>query len=374
MRSKSQTSISRSSKRCGAISEPTIRITIGLTISSRPSGPERRSWTAGRARRMRLVFVCWPFEDQGSSLVIQGYSEAARALGHEVAVYACPYDKIPLNYSLAVGQADAIVFLFEWTTRQYYGDRLDLARLVGQVPRARRVVIDGDGNYNDVLAVDGDVNHEDVAASHRWREVCDSLSDKICQPTLHPLRRTVRPFLFYAYNPAWEEPLAFTAKEFAMLYVGHSKYRWRPMERVLRAIEPARAEVGRIGVVGHGWDATPPWATKMQIEGVYCTDTAYLRRLGLEVLPAVPFQDVIAWMSKAVFNPLLVLDESHVQEIYGPEALELRLPDNDPEEKIVDLVRRPAYYADIVTRMRRHLSEKHSHTARLQQLVEIIEC
>ncbi len=245
---------------------------------------------------MRLVFVCWPFEDQGSSLVIQGYSEAARALGHEVAVYACPYDKIPLNYSLAVGQADAIVFLFEWTTRQYYGDRLDLARLVGQVPRARRVVID------------------------------------------------VRPFLFYAYNPAWEEPLAFTAKEFAMLYVGHSKYRWRPMERVLRAIEPARAEVGRIGVVGHGWDATPPWATKMQIEGVYCTDTAYLRRLGLEVLPAVPFQDVIAWMSKAVFNPVLVrpsfghmrlvtprlfetpaagtlplfvLDESHVQEIYG---------------------------------------------------------
>ncbi|HYR97568.1 MAG TPA: glycosyltransferase [Gemmatimonadales bacterium] len=350
---------------------------------------------------MRLVFVCWPFEDQGSSLVIQGYSEAARALGHEVAVYACPYDKIPLNYSLAVGQADAIVFLFEWTTRQYYGDRLDLARLVGQVPRARRVVIDGDGNYNDVLAVDGDVNHEDVAASHRWREVCDSLSDKICQPTLHPLRRTVRPFLFYAYNPAWEEPLAFTAKEFAMLYVGHSKYRWRPMERVLRAIEPARAEVGRIGVVGHGWDATPPWATKMQIEGVYCTDTAYLRRLGLEVLPAVPFQDVIAWMSKAVFNPVLVrpsfghmrlvtprlfetpaagtlplfvLDESHVQEIYGPEALELRLPDKDPEEKIVDLVRRPAYYADIVTRMRRHLSEKHSHTARLQQLVEIIEC
>ena len=75
---------------------------------------------------MRLVFVCWPFEDQGSSLVVRGYSEAARALGHEVAVYACPYDKIPLNYSLAVGSADAVVFLFEWTTRQYYGDRLDL--------------------------------------------------------------------------------------------------------------------------------------------------------------------------------------------------------------------------------------------------------
>src|SRR5260370_27356557 len=77
------------------------------------------------------------------------------------------------------------------------------------------------------------------------------------------------------------------------------------MEGVLRAIEPARAEVGRIGVVGHGWEATPPWATRMQIEGVDYTDTAYLRRLGLEVLPAVPFQDVIAWLSKAVFHPVL---------------------------------------------------------------------
>jgi hypothetical protein len=46
---------------------------------------------------MRLIFVCWPFEDQGSGNVIQGYTEAARALGHDVTVYACPYDKIPLN-------------------------------------------------------------------------------------------------------------------------------------------------------------------------------------------------------------------------------------------------------------------------------------
>src|SRR5262249_4176444 len=147
-------------------------------------------------RPIRLVFVCWPFEDQGSSLVIQGYSEAARALGHEVTVYACPYDKIPLNYSLAVGSADAVVFLFEWTTRQYSGDRRGLARLVGKVPRVRRVVDDGDGNYNDVITVEGDVNHEDAASSHRWSQVCDSLSDKICQPTLHPIRSNVRPFLF----------------------------------------------------------------------------------------------------------------------------------------------------------------------------------
>jgi hypothetical protein len=251
-----------------------------------------------------------------------------------------------------------------------------------------------------VIRVDGDVNHPDDAASRRWREVCDSISDKICQPTFYPLRPNVRPFLFYAYNPSWEQPLDFTAKEFTMLYVGHSKSRWQPMRRLLQVIEPARRELGRIGLVGHGWDSTPRWAAKMQIEHIYYTDKAYLRRIGVDVLPAVSFDKVIAWMSKATFNPVLVrptfaqmrlvtprffetpaastiplflLDEAHVRLLYGPEALELRLPDEGAEEKIVDAVRRPQYYGDIVRRIRRHLSEQHSHRARLQRLIEIIE-
>jgi hypothetical protein len=349
---------------------------------------------------MRLMFVCWPFEDQGSSLVIQGYTQAARALGHEVAVYGCHYDKIPLNYSLDIHSADAVVFLFEWTTRQYYGDQVDLVRLVGKIPRERRVIIDGDGNYNDVISVDGDTNHADVASSRAWTEVCDSLSDKICQPTLHPLRPNVRSFLFYAYNPAWEVPLDFSAKEFGMAYVGHSKFRWNPMERVLRAIEPIRDIVGRIALVGHGWDSMPWWATKMQIEDVYYTDKAFLRELGVEFLPAVPFEQVVSWMSKAIFNPLLlrptfshlrlvtprlfetpaastiplfVLDEAHVQDIYGDEALELRLADENPQEKILDLVRQPQRCVDTIMGIRQRLAEKHSHIARIQQLIEIIE-
>ena len=43
------------------------------------------------------------------------------------------------------------------------------------------------------------------------------------------------------------------------------------------------------------------------------------------------------------------------------------------QQKIVDVVRRPQYYGDIVRRIRRHLSEQHSHRARLQRLIEIIE-
>jgi glycosyltransferase involved in cell wall biosynthesis len=349
---------------------------------------------------LRLIFVCWPFEDQGSSLVIQGYTEAAKALGHEVAVYGCPYDKIPLNYSISIGSADAVVFLFEWTIRQYYGDAVDLVRLVGKIPRRRRVIIDGDGNYNDVISVDDDFNHADSESSRRWIELCDSLSDKIYQPTRRPVRSNVRSFLFYAYNPSWERPLDFKAKEFSMLYVGHSKGRWRPMERVLSSLEPVRERLGRVGLVGHGWDSPPEWATRMHIEGAYYTDKRRLERLGVELLPAVPFAQVIRTMGKALINPVLLrptfgrmrlvtprlfetpasgtiplfaLDETHVRDIYGSDALALRLPDVDPQETIARFVERPQEYADIVMGVRQHLADKHSYAARLKELIEIIK-
>ena len=43
-------------------------------------------------------------------------------------------------------------------------------------------------------------------------ELCDSLCDKIFQPTYRPLRPNVRPFLFHAYDPAWERPLDFSTQ------------------------------------------------------------------------------------------------------------------------------------------------------------------
>ena len=349
---------------------------------------------------MRLMFICWPFEDQGSGLVIQGYTSAAKMLGHEVAVYGRADPKIPLNYSLDLASADAVIFVFEWTTDLWQGDHLDLLRLVTKVPRRRRVILDGDGNYNEAISVSGDYNHRDAGASQRWIAICDSLCDKICQPTFHPLRKNVRPFLFYAYNPAWEVPLNFSPKEYAMTYLGNSKFRWLPMYRVLRAIEPVREDVGRIGLVGTGWDALPPWAVPLKMEEAYYTDLAYLRRLRVEVKSAIPFEQVIGWMSRATFNPVISrptfnymglvtprffetpaantiplfgVDKEHVEEIYGDCGLELALPDNDPEKKILDLVRRPEQYARTVQGIRRHLAEKHSHAARLHELIEIVE-
>jgi glycosyltransferase involved in cell wall biosynthesis len=354
---------------------------------------------------MKLVFVYWAMEDQGSGLIIQGYTEAARALGHEVSVYGrwIPgkvNPVIPLDYSVDIDSADAVVFIFEWTTQLKPGDQLDMARIVSKIPRNRRVIIDGDGNYNDVIRIADDYNHADAAASTRWIEACDSVSDKICQPTLHPLRANVIPFLFYAYNPSWERARETGRKQFDMIYVGHSKFRWRPMMRLLKGVEPIREKLGRIGLVGHGWDAPPHWASSMQLEQAYFADSGKLRQLGIELLSPVRFQYVIDWMSKARFNPILlrslfghlrivtprlfetaaadtiplfVLDRRHVQEIYGEQGLELVLPDENPQEKILEIVQHPERYRDAVTGIRRHLAERHSHTARLRRLIEIIE-
>jgi hypothetical protein len=349
---------------------------------------------------MRLMFAYFLMRDGGSAQDVRQYVRVAEALGHEIVIYG-PRDMEPsFPCSRELDSVDAVVFIFEWTTELRVGDQLDLARIVARVPRERRIVIDCDGAYNDFLIVDGDHNHPDPASSRRWVEICDSLADRVYQPTLHPLRPNVGTFFFHGYDPAWERPLVAGAAEYGMVYVGHSKFRWGPMERVLRAIEPVRERVGRIAVVGHGWDALPPWAVTMRMEDAFFTDQAYLRSMGVEFVPPAHFSEVIPWMSRARFNPVIYrplfshlsfvtcrtfetpaagtiplfgLGADYIKETYGEVALELLLPETAPEEKIADIVDRPGHYHNVVREIRRHLTEHHSYQRRVRELIEIVE-
>jgi len=349
---------------------------------------------------MKLVFVYWAYENQGSELDIQGYTRAAREAGHEVTVYGRPNPKIPLNYSIDLRGADAVVFIVEWTTELQGGDQVDWLRLLVSVPRNRRVVIDCDGRYNDTICVHGDYNHRNDAESRAWVTFCDQLSDKIYQPTHRPLRANVRPFLFHIYDPAWEAPLDFSAKEFDMVYVGHSKFRWHGISRVLRALEPIRDQVGRIALFGYGWAELPEWATSMDMEDVYRIDAGYMSSLRVEAMAPVPFSRVIGTIGSGVFNPvvyrplfehlgmvtcrtfevpaggtipLFVLDPDYVRAIYGDFGMELVLGEERPHEKILDVLARPDHYAEIVRGIRREFALRHSPQARLRELIEIIE-
>jgi hypothetical protein len=349
---------------------------------------------------MRLMFFYKVGEDVGSAQTVHNYGRVARALGHEVVVYGPERKDSGLIYSLDVESADAVIFVLEWWLELHYAGLLNLVRLMSKVPRGRRIVVDDDGMYNDVIRVDGDYNHADTAGSCARTELFDSLSDKIFQPTLHPLRPNVRSFLFHGYNPAWEVPLDFSAKDYGMFYVGSNWFRWRALRRVLEAIEPIRSQVGRIGLVGYNWDEPPAGADAALREAAYYTDPAYLQRMGVELMPPVPIEQVIPNMSKGIFNPVLIRplfnhlglvtvrtfetpaantiplfaqDLAYVEEIYGEEALELVLPVEQPEAKILDIVQQPERYAPLVKEIRRHLAEKHSYEARLKQLIEIVK-
>jgi hypothetical protein len=349
---------------------------------------------------MKLVFVYWGYENAGSMLDLRGYTRAAQAMGHDVTVYGPANPVFALNYSQDLAGADAVIFVVEWTTELQYGDRLDWARLVTSVPRQRRVVIDCDGAYNEPILFNGDYNHRTEESSRKWRDICDSLSDKICQPTLRPRLPNVRPFLFHIYDPTWEAPLDFAGKEFSMIYVGHTKFRWRGMSRVLQAIEPVRERVGRVALVGEGWDNPPEWTQWLEVRNDYYVDRDYLQRLKIETMPPIPYPQVPATMSKAVFNPvmyrplfecldmvtcrtfetpaagtipLFLLEPEYVREVYGDRATQLMLGTEKPEDKILDVLSRPDHYAEIVRDIRREFGQRHSPEVRLRELIRIVQ-
>ena len=349
---------------------------------------------------MKLVFVYWGYENAGSMLDLKGYARAAQTMGHEVKIYGPPNPAFGLDYSQDLTGADAIIFVFEWTTSLQFGDRLDWARLLGAVPRQRRIVIDCDGAYNDPIEFAGDYNHRTEASSREWIAICDSLTDKVFQPTLRPRRKNVRSFLFHIYDPTWEAPLDFADREFSMIYVGHTKFRWHGMSKVLRALEPVRNRVGRVALVGEGWDAPLEWTSWLEIKDNYYVDRDYLQRLRIEARPPIPYREVPATMRQGIFNPivyrplfeclgmvtcrtfetpaagtipLFVLDREYVREIYGEAATELVLEDENPDEKVLDLLARPEHYAEVVQGIRKEFGRHHSPEARLRQLIEMIE-
>src|SRR6266849_4003621 len=164
---------------------------------------------------MRLLFVYNMGEDVGSAQTILNYSRTAKTLGHEVAVYRRPSGSEVVS-SLDIEAADVVIFVLEWWLDLQYAGQLNLVRLMSKVPRQRRVVIDNDGMYNDVMRADGDYNHADAADSRARTELYDSISDRIFQASLRPLRSNARSFLFHGYNPAWEVPLEFRGKEYGM--------------------------------------------------------------------------------------------------------------------------------------------------------------
>jgi hypothetical protein len=348
---------------------------------------------------MRLMFIHHVLEDRGSAQDMYHYARVAEALGHEVVLFGAPQAETAFRYTTDISAVDAAIFIFEFTTELQYGDLFAWTRLLARIPRSRRIVIDCDGKYNDAIHVSGDINHATADHSREWLDICDSISDLVLQPTYHPQRPTVRPFFFHGYDASWEVPLTADGKDFGMVYVGNNWFRWRSLRRVLGTVEPLLERVRPIAIVGNGWDRPAPWAKPVLPEDAYRTEPDYLRQLGVQVFPPIRFDEVIGWMGRGAFSPviyrplfdhlqlvscrtfetpasntipLFCQDRQFVSDVYGPAGLELVLPSVSPEDKIVDLLDRREHYLEVVCELRRILRERYSYRARINELLEML--
>jgi hypothetical protein len=345
---------------------------------------------------------------------ITNYVKAGMAQDHEVAIYGEQTSGPPsLPHSLEVSRFDFAIFVVY--DPEDFPDLPYLARILDGMPKARRAIIDCTGRYNDTIRIEHDFNHLQKLDGHQdweWNEGFEAVADKILQPTLHPLKPGVRPFLFHAYDPAavarpynsaheaaqaWSRQ-GSAGKPYGMIYLGNNWQRWTQTRRLMDGLQPLRGELGPMRLAGWGWDKRPDWAVELGLQGVD-TDPAFLERLGVETKEGVPFDGFIEYVSQArfcpvmqrpLFNhlglvtnrtfetfcadtmPLLMLPESLVEAIHGPAA-RLLAPGEDVTGRVKDMLRRPEVYWDAVLKTRAHLAERHSFRRRFQELLAILK-
>ena len=70
--------------------------------------------------------------------------------------------------------------------------------------------------------------------------------------------------------------------------------------------------------------------------------------------------------------PLLMLDADHAEAVYGPAGRELSLP-GSVANKLLDALRRPDHYREVVAEVRRHLVSHYSYDRRVQEVFAVVQ-
>jgi hypothetical protein len=346
---------------------------------------------------MRILFILDKRVNAGSIHAVAHYLRAGEELGHTIALYGRPDPAFPsLRFCTDLDAFEHVVFIIEASAR--WLPRLQLAHILGAVPRSGRTVVDTDGMFNPMIVVDGyDRNHASERDRLEWLAYHEALADRIIQTTTKPQQSGVKALPFFGYDPKSEiSPKASPPKRYDIVHVGHNWWRWYDVSRcLLPAIEQIRGRVGDICLVGSWWDGAPPWAADLGLEAAFRVDRAWLERLRIQVKPAVPYTEVIPTMSQGRVNimsqrpvlrhlkiltskyfeilcadaiPLVMLDPDHAESIYGHAGRELTLQ-GGVGDKLLDALSRPAKYREIVHEVRRHLMTYHSYRRRVDELV-----
>src|SRR5215212_1139378 len=117
---------------------------------------------------MKVLLMLEKRVNSGSIQAVANYIRAADELGHTISLYGRPDPRFPtVRFSVDYPAFDYVVVIVESWLGWLSGVRLP--RLLAEVPRERRAILDADGMYNEVVAVDGyDRNHPDERISRHW--------------------------------------------------------------------------------------------------------------------------------------------------------------------------------------------------------------
>ena len=348
---------------------------------------------------MKILFVMDKRPNAGSIQAIANYIRAGDEAGHVIALYGKADPRYPaLRFATHAGAFDYVVFVLESGLHWLSG--LRMPRLLSDVPRERRAILDADGMYNKLISVDGyDRNHSNEKVRAEWLEYFALMADKIFQPTVKPREAGVRALPFYGFDPAAVvRPERSVPKDFDLLHLAHNWWRWREVStRLLPALERIRSRLGEVCFMGSWWDNPPVVDDALAV--AFRSDQKWLQRLRIQVKPAVDYTQVVGVMSTSNVNvmtqrpllrnlrlltskyfeiftadtiPLVMLDTDHAAEVYGPAGRELALH-NGIEEKLVDVFNDSDRYWGVVEQVRDHLTEQHSYPVRVRQLVEALQ-
>ena len=337
----------------------------------------------------------------GSVQAVANYVRAGDEFGYKIALYGRKDPRYPsIRFSTDLVSFDYVVFIIESDRSWMSG--LRMPRILMQVPRHRRVIVDTDGTYNQLISVDNyDRNHMNECQRRRWLLHHEIIGDKIFQPTVTPIEPGVLALPFFGFDPASVIPdTAAPKKRFDVLHVGHNWWRWREVSgTLLPAIGKVRPHMNGVCFIGSWWDAPPAAAKELDLEGAFAVDNAWLRRLDIQVNAAVPYTHVTKVMSEGRINimtqrpllrrlkfltskyfeifcadtiPLVMLDPDHAESVYGPCGRELALHDS-VAEKLLDVLSRRDNYWEIVQEVRRHLAANHSYHSRLEDLCQALQ-
>ncbi len=349
---------------------------------------------------MKILFMMDRRVNAGSIQAIANYVRAGDRTGHVVAVYGQPEPQFPgIRFSTDVGSFDYVVMVVEFGVRWMTAVRM--LSVLSKIPRSRRVILDTDGMYNEIISVDGyDHNHPAAWARDFWFTNCDALVDRVFQPTLEPLEKKTTGLPFYGYHASSEMALnSVPEKKYSVMHVGHNWWRWKEVSSaLLPAFDRVRPLLKDICFVGSWWGNIPDGAKEVSLDVAFGFDEDWFRRLGIIVRDPVPYTEVAATMSESQMNimtqrplfrrlkiltskyfeifwadtiPLPMLEPDLAELVYGPLGRELALY-GDVAGKLQDVVTCPGKYQSITQQVRKHLQARHSYEQRMNELVEAL--